>query len=67
MPGSTHKCPGPECQDQIPRAQLMCTAHWRQVPKPLQTEVYAAWARGHGAGTARHMAAIRAAIEAVNP
>lgn len=62
-----HECPAPGCKTEVSAAKLMCPAHWAQVPKPLQTEVYAAWDRGRGRGSARHLHAITAAIEAVTP
>lgn len=64
---NTHKCPGHLCKAQVPRNKLMCGGHWGQVPGPLQREVYAAYDRGRGAGTPRHMRAVTAAISAVNP
>lgn len=64
---STHKCPGPVCEAEIPAAKLMCPGHWAEVPGPLQREVYAAWDRGRGRGTLRHLRAVQAAIEAVTP
>jgi hypothetical protein len=45
----------------------MCPGHWRQVPVPLQREVYAAWDRGRGFGSDRHYQAVQAAIAAVTP
>lgn len=64
---STHQCPGPRCEAQIPKTKLMCPEHWVQVPEPLQREVYSAWDRGRGQGTLRHLRAVRAAVEAVTP
>lgn len=43
----------------------MCPIHWRQVPKPIQNAVWAAYKSGPG-GPA-HSAAIVAAIRSVNP
>jgi hypothetical protein len=63
---STHKCPGPGCEERIAVGKLMCGPHWAEVPEPLQAEVYAAWRRGKGKGTLRHLEAVLAAIEAVN-
>jgi hypothetical protein len=60
-----HQCPGHECTRQVPRAQLACPRHWAMVPKPLQREVYAAY-RQEPLGE-RHLAAISAAMEAMNP
>jgi len=64
---ATHKCPGPGCEEQIARSRLMCGPHWGEVPRPLQAEVYAAWDRGRGRGSLRHLQAVRAAVEAVRP
>jgi len=64
---ATHKCPGPGCEEQIAVGKLMCGPHWDEVPAPLQAEVYAAWDRGRGRGSLRHLQAVRAAIEAVRP
>ena len=60
-----HKCPADGCEARVPAGKLMCPADWAQVPKPLQAEVYAAWDRGRGRGSQRHVRAIKAAIEAV--
>jgi hypothetical protein len=45
---------------------LMDRAHWYMVPKPLRDAVWDAWRNGAGAGSAAHMDAIAAAVEAVN-
>jgi hypothetical protein len=63
----SHKCPAPDCDVSLQGAQLMCPPHWRQVPRPLQQEVYAAWNHGRGIGTERHWRAVRAAKQAVTP
>lgn len=67
MTPGTHKCPAPGCEAQIPAAKLMCPDDWAQVPTPLKQEVYAAWNRGHGRGSLRHLRAVQAAIGAVTP
>jgi hypothetical protein len=67
MPDTMHKCPGHACEARVPRGKLMCPGCWAQVPKPLQAEVYVAWARGRGMGSLRHLRAVRAAIGAVTP
>ena len=64
---SAHKCPGPGCTVQVSPGKLMCGPHWAEVPAPLQAEVYAAWDKGRGRGTLRHLQAVRAAIGAVRP
>lgn len=62
----THQCPGPDCAEQVDPSVLMCPRHWYQVPKPLRRAVWVAWARGTGAGSPAHRAAMRAAIAAVS-
>ena len=62
----THQCPGLSCEAEVGVFQLMCPAHWCQVPEPLRRAVWGAWKHGAGAGTRAHTAAIRAAIAAVN-
>jgi hypothetical protein len=62
-----HKCPGHDCEAQVTAGKLMCPACWRQVPADLQDEVYAAWNRGRGRGSLRHLRAMQAAIKAVQP
>lgn len=63
----THQCPAPGCKAEIKASKLMCADDWGQVPEPLQQEVYAAWNRGKGRGTLRHLQAMMAAVEAVTP
>lgn len=62
----THTCPGPRCEAEVSASELMCPAHWHQVPKPVRRAVWIAWNRGGGAGTPAHRAAIRLAVAAVN-
>jgi hypothetical protein len=62
----THQCPGPRCDAEVDTSELMCPAHWYQVPKPLRRAVWITWDRGAGQGTLAHAAAIRAAVAAVN-
>jgi len=61
-----HQCPGPLCNAEVDSSELMCPAHWYQVPKPIRRAVWIAWRRSAGAGTAAHTAAIRLAVAAVN-
>lgn len=35
-----HRCPSPNCASMVPYEMLMCTRHWRMVPKPLQKAIY---------------------------
>lgn len=67
MSTASHKCPGPACEEQVAPGKLMCGPHWSEVPAPLRSEVYAAWDRGRGRGSLRHLRAVRAAVEAVRP
>lgn len=38
-----HKCPIKGCPWKLPQHVLMCSRHWRQVPRLLQNQVYDAW------------------------
>jgi hypothetical protein len=40
-----HDCGLPGCGRRIPQARFLCPWHWRQVPRPLQDAVWAAWRR----------------------
>jgi len=64
--GYTHECPATACTREVRQDMLMCSSHWYMVPAPLRNAVWNAWQAGAGAGTARHAAAIRAAIRSVN-
>lgn len=57
---ATHKCPGPDCTEQVPRSKLACARHWGQVSRPVQQEVYAAYRSGN---FGRHIEAMQAAVE----
>ena len=63
----THRCPGPDCDKQVPPDMLACPRHWYQVPRPLRSAVYRAWDDGAGAGSPEHTAAIGAAIGKMRP
>lgn len=56
------------CGAAIPRGRLMCPAHWRQVPKPLQVAVWRAWKAYEGRRTPAeglvHLKAYREATDA---
>jgi endonuclease I len=41
-----HLCPIDRCNHSLPQHLLMCSRHWRLVPRQLQQKVYAAWNRG---------------------
>ena len=62
-----HICPGPGCEQEVPSHMLACSRHWYQVPKPIRTAVYRAWADGAGAGSGEHMAAMDAAVRTMRP
>ena len=62
----THTCPGPRCDAEADTSELLCPAHWYQVPVPIRRAVWIAWNRSAGAGSPAHRAAIRLAIAAVN-
>ncbi|MGO9292819.1 MAG: hypothetical protein ACLP52_02870 [Streptosporangiaceae bacterium] len=64
-PGS-HLCPVRGCPQHVSPDRLMCRPHWYAVPRPLRDAVWATWQSGSGAGSPAHMAAINAAIRAVN-
>jgi len=38
-----HPCPHPVCGQVVPFSILACRRHWRELPKPLQNEVWRAW------------------------
>jgi hypothetical protein len=59
-----HRCPVGECGESVAPGRLMCTPHWRLVPRPLQGAVWQAWDGGRGRGTPAHTAAIVRAIGA---
>ena len=62
----THECPADGCTRRVPMDMLMCYQDWKRVPKPLQRAVWRAWDHGNGSGSPEHVAAIRAAVVAVN-
>jgi hypothetical protein len=62
----THQCPGPRCDAEVDSSELICPAHWHQVPKPIRRAAWIAWNRSQGAGSPAHAAAVRLAIAAVN-
>jgi hypothetical protein len=60
-----HRCPIDGCATPVPVTQLMCREHWSLVPPDEARELYAAYDRGRGWGSERHLEAMDAAIEAV--
>jgi hypothetical protein len=61
----SHRCPGPDCEAQVPDHMLMCRTHWYQVPRSLRNAVWKAWRDGAGSGTAEHTQAITLAIRSI--
>jgi hypothetical protein len=62
-----HPCPIRLCvRDNLPPKWLMCPAHWRICPRPLQRAVNDAYDLGRGMGSPELHAAQIAAIKAVN-
>jgi len=61
-----HRCPGPDCTQDVPYDMLACSRHWYQVPKAIRAAVWRAWDRGKGAGSNAHTAAIHAAIRTMH-
>lgn len=58
---SSHTCPEPRCEIQVPSNQLACRPHWYSIPKPLRDELWAAY-REDGQGSERHLAAVDACV-----
>jgi hypothetical protein len=61
-----HVCPADGCEQQVPDEKLLCWTDWRRVPADLQQALYAAYARGRGAGTGEHRQAVVACVTAAN-
>lgn len=40
---STHECPWPGCEVQVPRAMLACRPHWYALPEELRTRLWRAY------------------------
>lgn len=62
----SHPCPAGCGRTVNDDDKLMDSGCWRKVPKPVQNAVYRAWDYGRGRGSAAHMAAVKAAVRAVN-
>ena len=62
----SHPCPAGCGRTVNDDDKLMCSEDWKRVPKPLQNAVYRAFDYGRGRGSAAHLAAVKAAIRAVN-
>lgn len=63
-------CPVDGCTARISSELAMCRAHWRKVPKELQTRVWRAWRhylkRRTEEALDAHQAVLREAVELVN-
>ena len=40
---TTHACPAPECQLDVPQDKLACPTHWYRLPAGLRAEINRAW------------------------
>ena len=63
----TKRCAIEECPIEIRQSQLMCSGHWRLVPRPTQCEIYSLFRKRRGGTThqaaiARAMASVRAVL-----
>lgn len=61
---TTHLCPVNGCHRRVRHSHLMCPTHWARVPRGLQDTVWRTFRR-EPLGKL-HLAAMRAAIDAVN-
>ena len=43
---TTHLCPWPGCQIEVPRRMWGCRAHWYRVPKSLRNRIWATYVPG---------------------
>lgn len=65
---SKHLCHAEDCDVEVPPRMLMCSLHWRMVPRDLQRRVWATYVKEQETRknpTREYMLAARAAIEAV--
>jgi hypothetical protein len=44
--GTTHTCPAPSCDQQVPYHQFACKGHWFALPKALRDAINDAWFSG---------------------
>ena len=42
-----HECAAKGCSARVDVSELMCQAHWRNVPRDVQRRVYSAWEAYH--------------------
>ena len=65
-----HRCPALDCARMIEDTKLACAQHWRLVPEPLRSLVYARWKARRRTGKYKeireHQAACRAAVQEMN-
>lgn len=64
----SHTCHAKGCRREVRPSLLMCLAHWRLVPKPLQLAVWKHYRPGQEITkdpSEEYLAAMRTAIEAV--
>lgn len=64
----TKRCAIEECPIEIRSTQLMCSGHWKIVPRPIQAEIYSVFRKRRGgaahlAAIARAMASVRAVLD----
>lgn len=57
-------CPVKGCHEIVRHDRLMCYAHWRLVPLPLQKTIYRLW--NSGKPKSGHIDACTSAVEQVN-
>lgn len=43
---TTHTCPYPGCQRELPASLLACKLHWRLLPKQLRDPIWSTYNRG---------------------
>lgn len=67
-PPEPRRCAVPDCGAALDAGLLMCLAHWRMVPRPLQNEVYRTFRERQRTSVRPyepHLQACRKAVEAV--
>ncbi|SMF85915.1 hypothetical protein SAMN06265365_1694 [Tistlia consotensis] len=60
----TRRCPVPGCNATVAPGKLMCLRCWRQVPRAIQSRVYATWRKYSGDPTLSALEAYEAARNA---
>jgi hypothetical protein len=65
------ECPLATCDRYVRPGQFMCGAHWRRVPKPLQTDVWSTWRKWQrtmdDTDWDTYLAARQAALDSLKP